>query len=290
MNVTAYAINAFAKTENGGNGAGVVLRADALTEDQMLEIARRMGFSETAFVMESPRADCRVRFFTPAGEVELCGHATVGTFCLLAQKGLLSPGQYTQETLAGVLSVSIQPDGSVMMEQKRPQFFETVDRALIADSLQIAPEDLHPGLEPQIVSTGLRDVMVPVRSRAVLDTIAPDFGKVAEVSRRFQTVGYHLFALDTLYGDTACCRNLAPLYDIPEEAATGTSSGALACYLASRGQLKDADVRNLVFEQGYSMGRPSEIRVSLTLLGQEIVDVRVGGVSRGLRQRTIELA
>ena len=86
--------------------------------------------------------------------------------------------------------------------------------------------------EAEITAAVSHLAMVPVRSRASLDSIHPDFDKVAAVSRRYETIGYHLFTRDALRPqDTAYCRNLAPLYGIPEEAATGTSSGALACYL-----------------------------------------------------------
>ncbi len=64
-----------------------------------------------------------------------------------------------------------------------------------------------------------------------LNSIKPDFNKVSDISKKYDVTGYHVFTLETLEGATAHCRNFAPLYDIPEEAATGTSNGALSCYL-----------------------------------------------------------
>ena len=78
MNVKVITLNSFALESGGGNPAGVVLDASGLAEAQMLEIAKKVGFSETAFVMESDKSDFRVRFFTPEAEVDLCGHATIG--------------------------------------------------------------------------------------------------------------------------------------------------------------------------------------------------------------------
>ena len=287
MEVTAYTINAFARTEEGGNPAGVVLHADQLSEQQMKQIAKAVGFSETAFLMQSASADCRVRFFTPADEVDLCGHATIGTFSLLRQKGMLKRGCYRAETRAGIIDIEISEDAEVMMSQLKPQFHECVSREAIADSLCISADEMDSRMEPQIVSTGLRDIMVPIRSRKLLDEIHPDFDKVAALSRQYQVIGYHLFTQETLYHDTAYCRNLAPLYGIPEEAATGTSSGALACYLVHCGQVHAEEAEHLVFEQGYCMGRPSEIQVSLLVQDNRIEAVHAGGTAGNINIRRI---
>jgi PhzF family phenazine biosynthesis protein len=97
------ALSSFAKTKRGGNPAGVCLFADALSDAAMRRIAKGVGFSETAFVKPSNRADFKVQFFTPEGEVDLCGHATIATYILLAERGLVKRGKYTQETKAGIL-------------------------------------------------------------------------------------------------------------------------------------------------------------------------------------------
>ena len=75
MKISAYTLNSFAKTKEGGNPAGVVINADALSEEEMRKIAAALGYSETAFVLQSDVADFKVRFFTPNDEVDLCGHA-----------------------------------------------------------------------------------------------------------------------------------------------------------------------------------------------------------------------
>lgn len=279
MNVVV--VNAFTKTPSGGNPAGVVIDARSLSDEQMQQIAFDLGLSETAFVLPSDLADFKVRFFTPVSEVDLCGHATIATFYLLSHQGIISTGAYMQETRAGILGVEVLGDGTVFMQQNNPQFFEFVDRKAVADTLNIPVSSLHPDLPPQIVSTGLRDVIVPVKNLATLSQTIPNFPRVAEFSKELDVVGYHLFCLETVTGATAHCRNLAPLFDIPEESATGTSNGALACYLLQRGVLTSESVHNktLLFEQGYSMRCPSEILVKLTVNsdGGKIDAVKVGG-------------
>ncbi|KNZ40924.1 PhzF family phenazine biosynthesis protein [Acetobacterium bakii] len=289
MKIKAYTLNAFAKTIDGGNPAGVVLNADSLSENNMKKIAGILGFSETAFLMRSDCADFKVRFFTPTEEVDLCGHATIGAFYTLLSQNVIKPGNYSQETKAGVLNVKVNDNLSIMMTQKTPIFYEIIGKEEIADSLNLHSDQMLADLPVQIVSTGLRDIMVPIKNMKILNGINPDFEKVKAISRKYKTIGYHLFTLESINGSDACCRNFAPLYGIPEESATGTSNGALGCYLFKYGKLKAQTPYPLVFEQGYAMKKPSEIMVSIISQGQEVVEVRVGGIALNLSEIEIDL-
>lgn len=288
MKIRVYTINAFAKTSQGGNPAGIVFDADFLSEEEMKHIAAAVGFSETAFVSHSAIADFKVRFFTPNEEVDLCGHATIGTFFTMFTLGRIKPGSYTQETKAGLLEINIEGDGFVMMEQSAPVFSEIVPKDDIAQSLGIDPDQICADLPVQVVSTGLRDVLVPVQNKVILNSLHPDMQKIEQISRRFETVGYHVFCLEPTASNTVFCRNFAPLYGIPEEAATGTSNGALACYLHQYGKLGKAQEVNLIFNQGDAMEMPSEIRASLRIRENEISAVCVGGRAMGLNFIEIE--
>ncbi len=279
-----YLLNAFAKTKRGGNPAGVVLDADHLAEASMQKIAARVGLSETAFVQKSAAADFKIRFFTPAAEVDLCGHATIAVFSLLFGLRRIRAGGHSQETKAGILGVEVQMDGTVFMEQTLPLFGNTIDRSEVAGSLGIGINSLAPDMPAQIVSTGLRDIIVPVISLPVLLGIIPDFDKISSISKKQGAVGYHIFSLETRHKSTAHCRNLAPLYGIPEEAATGTSSGALACYLFKYGKITEDQAQRLVFEQGYAMRRPSEIVVRLDIKNTDIAGVHVGGKATAAKE------
>lgn len=134
--------------------------------------------------------------------------------------------------------------------------------------------DRPDGLEPQVVSTGLPDILLPVRDRGTLARAAQDSAEVIRLSKRYGVVGVHMFCLGRDAGVTARCRNFAPLYDIPEEAATGTSNGALTCYLYRRGfVVPGAENR---FLQGGAMGKPSEILSRLDIADGD-ARIRVGG-------------
>lgn len=289
MKINVYTLNSFAKTKEGGNPAGVVMNADSLSEEEMRKIAAVLGFSETAFVLQSNVADFKVRFFTPNEEVDLCGHATIATFYAMSSLNLLKQGKYEQETRAGILGIEIHNDNFVMMNQSIPVFSEVIDKDEVADSLNISPSQITADLLVQVVSTGLRDIMVPVRSIEILDAIKPDMKKVKEISQKYNTVGYHVFSLESLHGANAYCRNFAPLYGIPEESATGTSSGALGCYLYHYGKINEDQASNIIFEQGYSMKRPSEIRVSLAIKENKISEVKVGGRGMNLTLTEVEI-
>jgi PhzF family phenazine biosynthesis protein len=105
-----YVLSAFVKDGQGGNPAGVVLNAEALSVNQMKEIARTLGYSETAFVSPDENANFQIRYFTPNEEVDLCGHATIAVFSLLSQKGLIQSGTHLIQTKAGQLHVQVKGD------------------------------------------------------------------------------------------------------------------------------------------------------------------------------------
>lgn len=281
MKIIVESVDAFTKNSAGGNPAGVVLNSDSLSEDQMLKISAGVGFSETAFVQSSKKSDFRLRFFTPKAEVDICGHATVAAFTLLNKRKLIKVGNYSAETKAGVIDVEVCSDGVVMMEQKKPIFSETLDAKEIADSLNISTDKIYSKLPVQIVSTGLRDILIPIERLDDLQAIRPNFNKVKKISKNNNTIGYHLFTLETLNSSTAHCRNLAPLYGIPEEAATGTSNAALACYLHKYKIVNEKEANRLSFEQGYFMNRASEIIVKLKIKNKAIEKVFVGGKATG---------
>ena len=106
-------------------------------------------------------------------------------------------------------------------------------------------------LPPQIVSTGLKDIIVLVDSRQTLDALTPDHHALASHNKATDTVGFHLATTDTIKPEaTAYSRNFAPLYGIDEESATGTSTAALSYYLKQHQLLPDQ--ASYKFEQGFS--------------------------------------
>lgn len=284
MVVRAYKLNSFTNSIKGGNPAAVVLNAEDLSDNQMQNLAAMIGYSETAFVSKSQKADFRVRFFTPCAEVDLCGHATIAAFSLMHQRGILPEGEYSQETNAGILRIKIGRS-TVFMEQAMPRFFEKIDGDELLCCLGIEKDGLDNELPIQAVSTGLKDLLVPLKSEQVLANLKPNMGCIEDISKKYDAVGLHVFALSQDAGKTAVCRNFAPLYGIPEESATGTSNGALACYLQKYGKIGEHD-KEILFQQGIYMNKPSAIKAKLTVQDGKIAEVWVGGEAILLEEST----
>ena len=126
----------------------------------------------------------------------------------------------------------------------------------------------------KLVSTGLPDIMLPVSTRADLDAIDPDMKALSALSRRYKVTGVHAFTLDAEDGVTAYVRNFAPLYDIDEEAATGTANGALTYYLHLHGLIDP--VGKCCMKQGEKMDRPSTILTEINA-SEDGCLIKVGG-------------
>lgn len=284
--VTVELVNAFTSNGSGGNPAGVVLGADNLSDEQKLTIAQMVGYSETAFVSEDDTEDFQVSFFTITGEVDFCGHATLATFSLMFQKSILSPGKYTQRTKAGVLTVDIQPNGKVMMQQRLPEWLGKYSSADIAPLIGIDKDALESvNLPFQAISTGLADLILPVPA-GCLDGLLPNHDAITKFCKKHNLVGIHAFELcDSKYNYVASCRNFAPLFGIEEESATGSSSGALACYLSRYHKAQ----KEYLLEQGRAMNCRSEIIARLDVVGSQIKVIYVGGTAQLVGSRQINL-
>ena len=283
-----YIMDAFTDTLFGGNPAGVVMLGDRdFPEDKVMrKTAAELRYSETAFIKQTGKTEFRIRYFTPAAEVDLCGHATIGSFFALADAGMVQFGSsYFCNTMAGRLNIDL-PDGSVLMDMAAPEAIGKItEKTALKELYQIMGIDEEKQGEvltgekagtiliPEMISTGLPDIMMPVRSEKELSAITPDFKALTLLSEKYKVCGVHAFTVNTDDG-TVHCRNFAPLYDIDEEAATGTSNGALTYYLFRNGLLKPG--ADNLFLQGESMGRPSRITSRLTAEGDKI-KIQVGG-------------
>ena len=279
--VDVYMAVAFSKDAKGGNKAGVVLGRSELTSVQKAAIAKEMGYSETAFVLDSDKADFKLQYFTPTEEVPLCGHATIAAFSTLKLLNMLDKPDCTIETEAGILNIHIKDDGLILMEQNRPAYLEVLDSDIFTGCIERNFIDHR--FPIQIVSTGLNDVMLPVDSVEHLEQLSPDFEMIANMSKEKEVVGVHAFTMIKESDVTAICRNFAPLYGIDEESATGTANCALACYLFKYYKQQS----QYVFEQGHNMGDISRIVVNLSYHENVIDSVFVGGYGYLLGKRSL---
>jgi PhzF family phenazine biosynthesis protein len=291
MQVVVHIVNAFPDAPGGGNPAGVVLDADALTAAQKLAIARQVGLSETAFVSASQTATFRLEFFTPARQIAHCGHATIATFSLLRQRGVLGDGRFSKETIDGKRDILLDGD-MAFMEQTAPTYTridpESDLGARIASSLGHPPGLGADGVDPQVVSTGNSFLLVALPDARALTDLTPLQDQVHAISDELDLIGVYAFTTETQRpGRHAGARMFAPRFGIPEEAGTGMAAGPLACLLHD---VLGVPERVLLIEQGWLMQPPSPSLIQVVLEREHgrITRLMAGGTGHISRTMVLE--
>jgi len=287
-----YTLDVFTTKRFAGNPLAVVTDGDGLSSGAMLAIAREMNLSETVFV-QKPTEDAalaRLRIFTTREELRLAGHPVIGTWFLLAELGVV-PAQegavhVLQQTGAGILPVEIRfKDGRpqrVTMTQKEAAFRPAkLKQKALAQSLGLSPKDFARDLQPEYVSTGIYNLMVPLRNRAALGKIAMNMVELRNLLGNNGTMAYCFAASKD---GRAFSRGMLP-WELYEDAATGSAAGALGAYLVRHGKLAPGHTLNIV--QGEAMGRPSQIEVQVSQAGRKLVP-RVSGAAVRVFEGTIQ--
>jgi len=280
----ALLVDAFTSEPLAGNAAGVVPDAGDLTEGQMQAVARELHAADTAFLADGDDADRRIRYFTPAREVDLCGHATVASHAWLAESGAIDDGTHTLETNVGTIEVTVD-DGTVWMTQDVATVepvdadAERVADALGADAATL--RDVGADLPMATASTGLGFLVVPVNFLEAISGLSPDMAAVEALTEEFDVTGVYAFSFDALDADsTLHGRMFAPGAGVDEDPVTGTASGAVGAYLrdveafgsgahsapeessGEQGDPRDSALpEEMTFEQGHFLGRPGRVRV-----------------------------
>jgi len=279
-----YWVDVFASAPLEGNPLSVVIEADALDEATMKRIAGEFNQAETTFILKPTRAGAtyRLRSFTAPGvEVFGAGHNALGAWWLLAAGGFVqgegARTTFHQEIGDEVLPVDVTYEAGkvqrIVMKHSVPVFGNTVtETRALTEALGLEDGDVDTGrFSPQVVSTGASHFIVPLRDRRTVDRVRPDSAKLLSVLRQAGGEGCYVFALDPVEASsTAYARFFNPTVGIVEDSATGTAAGPLAAQLVAKGIVPDGST--VIIEQGYAMGRPSKLE--LTVNG---TDVRLAG-------------
>ncbi|ADV48066.1 phenazine biosynthesis protein PhzF family [Cellulophaga algicola DSM 14237] len=270
-------INAFVANNKGGNPAGVVLNAGELSIRNKLEIAQKVGLSETAFVSSSKTDAFKLDFYTPTKQIAHCGHATVATFSYLKQQGLLKGNTSSKETIDGSRGIRIIGENA-FMEQRAPKYASLENyKAAILKSVGLDTADLLPNTSIQLVNTGNSFVLIPVKTTKALKNLKPNLALIKKISIELEAVGYYAFTPTSSNVESdATTRMFAPSYGISEEAATGMAAGPLASYLYD---VMSIDKRRFMIQQGNFMDSPSPslIIVDLNIEKGKITQLMAGG-------------
>jgi PhzF family phenazine biosynthesis protein len=259
-------IRVFVDGPGGGNPVPLVADATGMTAQQMQDVARRHGH-ESAFVLAATDAgaDWRIRFFVPQHEMEMCGHATVGTLWALRRWGVWTAPRARIETLSGI--VEAQWDAAraqVWISQPAVQTdaLGAAQRQRVADALGLAAT---PPVMTNAATSRVK-TLVALRDAAALDALAPRFEAIEALCEAIGSTGLYPFALERGPNGVpeVYARQFPKSSGYPEDAATGIAAAALWGHLASTGQIavgSPAEPAVCVIRQGRAMGSPSAIEL-----------------------------
>jgi PhzF family phenazine biosynthesis protein len=282
--------DAFTDRPFAGNTAGVVPVADGLSGDEMQRIARELRQTETCFVSSSDgsEVDLALRWFTPTIEVDLCGHATVAAFTVLAGEGRIGwsgdRAHLRCATRTGAIEVWLDqmPSGlpRVMMSVGVASLESALDdRSAVAQAVGLAASALDASL-PLVSDRGSARLIIPVSRLGDLLRLEPNEPGMVEYGKQR---GYRRFTLVCRETEDpssfAHLRHFAPANGIPEDPVTGTAHAAAAIYLDREGLLPSGERVVLVGEQGHAVDRRGEVTVEVRRRSSRIIDVLIGGTA-----------
>ena len=286
-------LDVFTRRPFGGNQLAVFTDAQGLETDEMQALTREMNFSESSFVLP-PRMEGavkKVRIFTPATEMPMAGHPTVGTAAALAARGLIdvpaAGGQVTLELGIGAVPVIFEPaeEGRlpfVWMKHRAPAFGPVrADRDEIAAALGIRSDEIRADLPMQVVSTGVPFLFIPLLSLGAIQRTRSEAGALARLFPNRPPANIALFTEEVEDPNSLVhARMYSPhVVGIVEDPATGSMAAPLGAFLAHYGILPNEPVTDFTIEQGIEMLRPSRIRVQVGRVGEKIEMIRIGGDS-----------
>jgi len=279
-------LDVFTDKRFAGNPLAVVLDAEGLEAPAMQQIAREFNHPETVFVLPpaDPAHRARLRIFTPAAELPFAGHPTVGTAVLLGR--IDGGGQrelVVEEGIGPVRCRTTMSDAdsgraAFVLPRLPVEAGQGPDAAAAAAALSLDAADIgFQGFRPARWSAGVAQNFIPVRSRAAI-------GRARPVAERFEAtfavdgrdVAYLYCAEVAEAGHHFHARMFAPGLGVREDPATGSAAAGFAGLLAASGRYADGE-HMVRIEQGYEMGRPSLIDLTLTMRGGKLAAATVGG-------------
>jgi len=298
MKLQFYTLDVFTNRKFAGNPLAVVLDADGLTADQMQTITREFNLSETTFVMKPDHSSntAKMRIFFPGGEMSFAGHPTLGTAILLAELRGLDDVRF--ELKAGLTPVKIlRSAGSYSGTFTAPVVPFHVDvklpsKAETARALNLDPADI--GFDGHAIASlegGPRFFYVPVKTRAALErsrVCEPYWSALLKPLGNGVDAAYLYARGGDAPGTTFRARMYCPTGGVPEDPATGSATALLAAQLLTAEHLNDG-THIWHLEQGYEMGRPSDLRLEADVKGGRLSSVRVGGSAVRMFAGEIEL-
>ncbi|WP_144753116.1 PhzF family phenazine biosynthesis protein [Curtobacterium pusillum] len=268
MSIEILRYTAFASEPGGGNPAGIVLDAADLSDDEMQAIARDVAYPETAFVVGHTPTGPHVRYFSPGAEVPFCGHATIATAVVLAERDGLGRRVFTTGAGDIALDATSTPDGTVQvaMTSVEPSVrpLDPTLRDRLFGLLGLVPDDVAEGFPVLESFAGNRHPVVVLADEDLFHQFRFAPSPLAELAHEAGWAG-----TVTVLHQTAPleyeARNLFPVGRITEDPATGSAAAATGAYLREVGAVAPDD--RVVIRQGRHVGRPSVLLVDVPATG-----------------------
>jgi trans-2,3-dihydro-3-hydroxyanthranilate isomerase len=277
-------LDVFTSRRFAGNPLAVVRDAEGLDTDAMQAVAREFNLSETVFLLPpaDPAHRATLRIFTPASEVPFAGHPTVGTAVLIGLDMGTGSHRFTLEEKVGLVDCTVAvEDGrghAGFVLPKLPAEAGTMpDVARLAPALGLEAADIDlPGFSPVVYSAGFPIAFVPVSGLAAIGRCRADAARLEAAFGEGGPQATFVFCRETAEpGADFHARMFAPAFGISEDPATGAAVAAFAGVLM-RFDPADGE-RKLTVEQGYEMGRPSRIALTMSVEGGGLVRAGIGG-------------
>jgi trans-2,3-dihydro-3-hydroxyanthranilate isomerase len=285
-------VDVFTEHALEGNALAVFPDAVGIDDTTMQRIARELNLAETVFVLPATRADCaaRLRIFTPLKEMLFAGHPTIGTSFVLLDEGRVQPvgGEFCLEEGVGPVPVRVDSGKRPMLWLTTPpiEAGREYDSALCAAMLGIETTDLL-DISPQLLNAGNPTLYVALRDQSAVDRAWLELAG----SKRLRDSGPEPFCtfVFTPTAEGAYSRMFAPEYGVPEDPATGSSTGPLAAFMMRHGLVSSADGTRFVSQQGTKMGRRSFLHVYIR--GERGAEsIEVGGYVTSVATGSMTLA
>jgi trans-2,3-dihydro-3-hydroxyanthranilate isomerase len=278
-------VDVFTSVPLEGNQLAVFTDGRGLTDQEMQALAKEMNLSETTFILPRDPATerergVRVRIFTVDEELPFAGHPTLGT-AMVIRNGAVRDGVSAVDEVALDLNVGRLPvrfstrDGLPfgVMTQRDPEFGQKHAREDVARAASLAIDDIADDVPIHTVSTGNAFAIVPVKSLAVLQKLAPTWSRMKEYLEKSDTKFFYFLSREALNPGAKLQARM--IFYNGEDPATGSAAGPCAAWAVKYGVIPAGE--QVLLEQGVEMKRRSRIFLSAERDGDRIVNVRVGG-------------
>lgn len=279
-------MDVFTSSPLEGNQLAVFTDGRGLSDAEMQAIAKETNLSETTFILPGDAATerergIRVRIFTVNEELPFAGHPTLGTAMVLHNMALHKLGGGTAEEIALDLNVGRIPvrfstrDGLPfgVMTQREPEFGQKHDREAVARAAGLSVEEIADDVPIQTVSTGNAFAMVPVKSLAVLQKMAPGWAALNGYLSKTDAKFFYFVSREAINPEARLQARM--FFYNGEDPATGSAAGPCAAWAVQYGVVRPEE--QALLEQGVEMKRRSRIYLSAGKDGDKVVNVCVGG-------------